>query len=221
MWVKVCGNTNLKDARTAIDAGANAVGFVFAPSPRRVTIGQVSEITPHLPPEIETYGVFVDATLEEIITTVESCRLSGVQLHSAEPQIAGQLTRYFSAKRPSLSIIRVLHFNEDLPRQLEYLRADCGSDAVLVDSRTATAVGGTGVAYDWNSAKTSFAGEGKRLRLIAAGGLKPENVTEAIATLQPWGVDVVSGVESSPGRKDPQRVREFISLVRAAAAKQS
>jgi phosphoribosylanthranilate isomerase len=220
MWIKVCANTTLEDTQTAVDAGADAVGFIFAPSPRRVTKEQVREITPHLPTEIETYGVFVDAHIDEIIATVEDCRLTGVQLHSAEPETAGQLMRYFAAKQSMLSIIRVLHFNADLLGQLENLRADGGTDAVLVDSRTATAIGGTGIAYDWQTARTSFSQQGGRLRLIAAGGLKPENVAEAILTLEPWGVDVASGVESSPGRKDPQRVREFVARARAAAAEQ-
>lgn len=214
MWIKVCANTTLEDAHLAVDAGADAVGFVFAPSPRRVTVEQVCAITPGLPAEIEKYGVFVDAGVDEIISAVESCGLTGVQLHSATPRIAFELRQHFASK---LSIIRVLHFNADLLQQLENLRTDAATDAVLVDSRTATAVGGTGIAYNWQSARTSFSREGDSLRLIAAGGLKPENVAEAILTLEPWGVDVASGVESSPGRKDPQRVREFVMRARAAA----
>lgn len=216
MWIKICANTTLEDARMAADAGADAVGFVFAPSPRRVTAEQVSKITPHLPEAIEKYGVFVDAPVEEIISTVEQCGLTGVQLHSAEPATAERLREYFASKQPRLSIIGVLHFNADLFEQLESLRTQTAMDAVLVDSRTAGAVGGTGVAYDWQSARSSFSREGKFLRLIAAGGLKPENVAEAIRTLEPWGVDVASGVESAPGRKDPLRVREFVAKARAA-----
>lgn len=216
MWIKICANTTLQDTLVAVDAGADAVGFVFAPSPRRVTIEQVCEITPHLPKELEKYGVFVDADAEEIIATVEKCGLTGVQLHSAEPAMADRLKHYFASKQPSLSIIRVLHFNADLFEQLENLRTHAAMDAVLVDSRTAGAIGGTGITFDWRSARTSFSKEGKYLRLIAAGGLKPENVAEAILTLEPWGVDVASGVESAPGRKDPARVREFIKRARAA-----
>lgn len=219
MWIKICANTTLEDTRMAVDAGADAVGFVFAPSPRRVTAEQVSKITPQLPEEIEKYGVFVDAPVEEIISTVEQCGLTGVQLHSAEPATADRLREYFVSKQPALSIIRVLHFNADLFEQLENLRAQTATDAILIDSRTAGAVGGTGVSYDWKSARSSFSKEGRYLRLIAAGGLKPENVAEAIRTLEPWGVDVASGVESAPGRKDPQRVRDFVAQARAAAKK--
>lgn len=217
MWIKICANTSLEDTKLAVQVGADAVGFIFAPSSRRVTAEQVQQITPHLAADIETFGVFVDASVAEIVATVESCGLTGVQLHSARPETARQLREYFAAKGRAISIIQVLHFNADLYGQLESLRTDGTADAVLVDSRTATQVGGTGVPYDWQSARKSFSREGEFLRLIAAGGLNPENVAEAIETLEPWGVDVATGVESSPGRKDPKRVHEFVARARSAA----
>jgi len=216
-WIKICGNTSLADAQLAVDAGADAVGFVFAPSPRCVTPEQVAAITQHLPTSIEKIGVFVDADFDTIAGAVEQAGLTGVQLHSGgEESLSARLRDRFGS---GLRILRVIHFGEDVGRQLQAAKADVCIDAVLVDSRTATAVGGTGIRFDWKAARASiFSGESP-LKLIAAGGLTPANVAEAIATLSPWGVDVVTGVESSPGRKDAQKVREFIANARAESQK--
>jgi phosphoribosylanthranilate isomerase len=218
MWIKICGNTTLEDAQLAVACGADAVGFVFAESPRRVTAEVVSRITAQLPATIEKYGVFVDAGFDEIVASVEQCGLTGVQLHS-ESDLALRLRQHFG-ERPGggrLGILRVLHYGQQIETQLETLRQDHAIDAVLVDSKTANAVGGTGVSYDWQGARSSFFRVAPHLRLIAAGGLRPENVAEAIYTLQPWGVDVASGVEASPGRKDAARVKRFIEQARTAA----
>jgi phosphoribosylanthranilate isomerase len=218
MWIKICGNTTREDAMLAAACGADAVGFVFAPSPRRVTREVVSRITPYLPDNVDKFGVFVDASFEEIASTVEECGLTGVQLHS-DMDVAVRLRERFDreADGARLQILRVLHYTDRLEDQLEAMRQDRGIDAVLVDSKTAKAVGGTGVQYDWQRAGTSFIAVAPHLRLIAAGGLKPENVAEAIYTMQPWGVDVASGVEREPGRKDPVRVKDFILQARLAA----
>jgi phosphoribosylanthranilate isomerase len=213
MWIKICGNTNLEDAQLAAEAGADAVGFVFAESPRRVTAAQVGAITPHLPAALEKYGVFVDASFEEIVQTVADSGLTGVQLHaSQDPLLQTRLREHFG---PALKILRVIHYAQDLEAQLSAIRQDHAIDGVLIDSRTATAVGGTGTRFDWQAARHSFSVS--HLKLIAAGGLSPENVAEAIHTLQPWGVDVVSGVEKSPGRKDSARVKAFVNAAKAAA----
>jgi phosphoribosylanthranilate isomerase len=226
MWIKICGNTNLADAELAVEAGADALGFVFAPSPRQVTVSQVAEITRVLPRSIEKIGVFVDADLEEIAATVLEAGLTGVQWHSdveSEPEMALRLRERFLQGTPyseRLSFLQVLHFSPEacaLDEQLRALRENRAIDAVLVDSRTTQARGGTGIRFDWHAARPSFSGESSPLRMIVAGGLKPENVREAIETLRPWGVDVVSGVEAAPGRKDPARVKEFIATARAAA----
>jgi phosphoribosylanthranilate isomerase len=116
-----------------------------------------------------------------------------------------------------LRILKVIHFEQGLEAELRVAQVDQAIDAVLIDSRTATLVGGTGVRFDWQAARGSFAGSG--LRMIAAGGLNPENVGEAIATLQPWGVDVASGVEAMPGKKDAAKVRSFVENARIAARK--
>lgn len=215
LWVKICGNTTLGDARLAADAGADALGFIFAPSPRRVTVEQVAAITPHLPESLEKIGVFVGSGFDEIAATVKRSGLTGVQLHSeVETGLAARLRERFGT---DLRIFQVIHFGENAPQELQAASSDPVVDGVLVDSRTATAVGGTGVAFDWQAARAKvFDGRGQ-LRLIAAGGLNPANVAEAIATLRPWGVDVVTGVESAPGRKDLEKVRAFIVKARAAA----
>ena len=213
MWIKICGNTNLADAQLAVEAGADAVGFVFAPSPRRVHAAQVAAITPYLPAALEKYGVFVDSTFDEIVAAVCEAGLSGVQLHaSQDATLPDRLRDHFGA---SLRILQVAHYAQNLEEQLQAFHGNKVIDAVLVDSRTATAVGGTGIAFDWLAARRSFTESG--MKLIAAGGLKPENVAEAIRILQPWGVDVASGVEAAPGRKDPARVKAFVAAAKAAA----
>ena len=243
LWIKICANTSLADALLAANAGAptdsspsaqsecgaDAVGFVFAPSPRRVTVAQVAAIVPHLPAALEKIGVFVDAPFHEIAATVEACGLTGVQIHfAAPPDLPARLRGRFG---PDLRIVRTIHFDPapaaDPERTGVSLRmqateprgtlttdacfSDPDIDAVLVDSRSAAASGGTGRAFDWRmAAATLLQNPRARERCIAAGGLTSENVAEAIATLRPWGVDVASGVEAAPGRKDPAKLRAFI-----------
>ena len=218
LWIKICGNTTFEDALVAVAAGADAVGFVFAPSPRRVTAKQAAAIVPHLPTSVEKIGVFVDTALDEIVATVQNCGLTGVQLHfEAEPELPAKLRERLG---PELRILRVVHFGADAAEEIadqiaQHARNPHGY-AVLVDSRTVSVVGGSGVTFDWVEARRTVFGETGSLKLIAAGGLNPENVAEAIATLRPWGVDVVSGVEAVPGRKDPVKVREFVAAARTA-----
>jgi phosphoribosylanthranilate isomerase len=217
LWVKICGNTSLADAQMAADAGADAVGFVFAPSPRRVTSSLVASITPSLPQGLEKIGVFVDATLNEVCSIVHSCGLTGVQLHShSGRELSGLLRERLG---PKVRILRVVHYGANAAETVLSIAADPYVDGVLVDSRTAKAVGGTGLSFDWAEARrTLFAGP-CGVKLVAAGGLSPANVAEAIATLNPWGVDVVSGVEAEPGRKDAEKVRAFVENARRAARK--
>jgi phosphoribosylanthranilate isomerase len=215
MWVKICANTNLEDALLAAEAGADAVGFIFAESVRRVTADEVAAIVSHLPGEIEKIGVFVDLEFGEVVRTVEACGLTGLQLHSAgDPDLAARLRDHFG---PGLRILQVIHYQQGLEAQLRAAQLNAAIDGVLVDSRTAKLVGGTGQTYDWSAAGRSFAESAAGLRLVVAGGLNPANVGEAIATLRPWGVDVASGVEASPGKKDAARVRAFVENARVAA----
>ena len=210
LWVKICANTSLHDAMLAVDAGAAAVGFVFAPSPRQVTVQQIAAITPSLPPEIEKVGVFVDSAFEEIEAAVQTCALTGVQIHfEGGEDLPARLRSRFG---PALRILHVLHFAPGVTNKAAALAADKSIDAILIDSRTTTAIGGTGIRFDWDKAASLFRTAG--IKMIAAGGLNPANVGEAISKLHPWGVDVVSGVEATPGRKDPEKVRAFVQNAR-------
>lgn len=212
LWIKICGNTSLEDAQLAADAGADAVGFVFASSPRQITIESVSTIIPRMPDQIEKIGVFVDSTFEAIEAAIDTCGLTGVQLHfAADSDLPAKLRERYGAK---LRIFRVHHFGADPGRQAADAAEDGNVDAVLIDSRTAHAVGGTGIAFDWKAAAAQFQSSNLSKPLVVAGGLTPENVSEAIQILRPWGVDVVSGVEAAPGRKDPAKVRAFIESAR-------
>lgn len=233
MWVKICGTTNLEDAQLAVDAGADALGFVFAESPRRVAVAQAKEIIAGLEKNVEKIGVFVNEDYEQIVSAVVEAGLTGVQLHGAVLEaghdgenLARRLRARFAGGLPDskrLEILCVLHYdgalhaNETFFAQLAELSGDAAVDAVLVDSRSQQARGGTGMRFDWQAASQSFFEAAPHLRMIVAGGLNPENVREAIAMLDPWGVDVVSGVEAAPGRKDPAKVRAFVENARAAA----
>ncbi len=224
MWVKICGTTNLEDAQIAVEAGADALGFVFAESPRQVTAEQAGAIVARLGQSVEKVGVFVDGDIDGIVSTVLTAGLTGVQIHGPVYRGLAERLRERFAEGASgaerLKILQVLHFGagEDaLDERLNELRQRGAVDAVLVDSRTAQARGGTGVRYDWGAARRSFVEAAAQLRMVVAGGLSPENVREAIETLRPWGVDVVSGVEAAPGRKDAAKVRRFVEHARAAA----
>lgn len=207
MWIKICGNTNLEDAHFAAKCGADALGFVFAPSPRQVEANQVRQITKELPPHLEKYGVFVNAAFNEIASTVEACGLTGVQLHrSSDELLPLRLREHFNGR---IRILQVLNYQaNEFEQQLSQVNSD--HEPVLIDSSTTKAIGGTGTTFNWKEAREAVLRTAPNLRVVAAGGLSPENVNQAIDILQPWGVDVVSGVESKPGKKDPQRVQAFI-----------
>jgi phosphoribosylanthranilate isomerase len=166
--------------------------------------------------------VFVDATLEEIEHICAVAGLTGVQLHGSRcaenPEDIG------AAIGASTRVLHVVRYREDAAQFTSELRRfhrhsenECEPEAILIDSCVAGRQGGTGIAFDWTAARETFAREAPYLRLIAAGGLRPENIRHAIQTLQPWGVDVSSGVEASPGKKDPQRVANFIRVAREAS----
>jgi phosphoribosylanthranilate isomerase len=216
LWVKICGNTSLADAQLAADAGADALGFVFAESPRRVTAEQVAAITAQLPAAVEKIGVFVEASAEQIAATVRAAGLTGVQVHAGGGvALTAALRAEFG---PKLRILRVVHYGADAAERAAAIASDPNVSGILVDSRTATAVGGTGIAFNWAEAAQSVFRKAadREMKIVAAGGLNPANVAEAIATLKPWGVDVVSGVEAKPGRKDPAKVRKFVENARKA-----
>ena len=222
MWIKICGNTRLEDCRRAAEMGADAVGFVFAAGRRTVTSSQVADIIPHLPAGLEKIGVFTVRDAAAIGEAARDAGLTGVQLHGAYDPALAYAVRDQLADQPMFRLVQVLHWDADrgAAEQFEWFASACLTvdgdgiaDALLIDSRTQQGSGGTGVPFDWNAAKPALAG--LRIPVIAAGGLRSENVAEAVRTLQPFGVDVASGVELAPGRKDDERMKLFIENARA------
>ncbi|GGA69465.1 N-(5'-phosphoribosyl)anthranilate isomerase [Edaphobacter acidisoli] len=221
MWIKICANTNLEDAQLAAQLGADAVGFVFAPSKRRVTAEQVAAITPHLPTSVERVGVFDSLDAEEIARAVRTAGLNAIQLHSnPDHALARRLHDLFHGE---VKIIQTVHWKVDaddansttVAKQLREIASENIADRVLIDSKAGAATGGTGITFDWEQARATLAENSRPLKLIVAGGLRPENVAEAISRLKPWGVDVASGVESTPGKKDPSKLAAFINAARS------
>ncbi len=211
-WVKICGTTNLTDALLAAQSGADAIGFVLAPSKRRISVGEVAEIIRQLPPDIEKFGVFLNESPEQVIDIVKQTGLTGVQLHGEEsPHMVKAIASSGVAK-----IVKGVHAGPALESELASWSAEVGVSALLLDSGNAQKSGGTGKTFDWGSAEHALKSVCAHTRIIVAGGLNPENVVTAIETFHPWGVDVVSGIESEPGKKDPQKVRAFIVAVRSA-----
>jgi phosphoribosylanthranilate isomerase len=224
MWIKICANTNLEDAQLAAQLGADAVGFVFAPSARQVTPEVVARITPHLPPHMERVGVFTAINVEEIARVAQHSGLTVVQLHGTVTfPLVEQLYRLLGGR---VGIIQTVHWqvNGGLDSTTEFAQrlreiADGGLvDRVLIDSKVGEATGGTGVPFDWNTARSVLEDAASGLKLIIAGGLRAENVATAIQELKPWGVDVAGGVEVEPGKKNPERLAAFISKARAHAS---
>ncbi len=218
IWVKICGTTNLRDARLSIAAGANSLGFIFASSPRQVDADGAAYIVGAVAGEVESIGVFVDESPARVGEIAKRVGLSGVQLHGDEQ--AWQMAD-FRRELGQLKIIKSLavsSLQDNSHSKLDgYLEANESLDAILLDSGSATQRGGTGVAFDWETAMPIAARIRDRMPLIIAGGLNADNVAQAIELFQPWGVDVVSGVESVPGRKDENKLRQFMSAVRQHA----
>lgn len=219
MWVKICGTTSLEDALLAAEAGADAVGFVFAAeSPRRVEPKQVAEIVAQLPKSIEKVGVFLNERPARIREIVKSTGLTTVQLYGAEPvALAAQLYPE-GEKRPRIYCaisMKTVFSAANAAAALRVTRERPVYDAVLVDSGSASRGGGTGLTFDWERARPFINGLKKSGKVIVAGGLKPENIARAIEIFRPWGVDVCSGVEREPGKKDPEKVRAFVAAARS------
>ena len=225
-WIKFCGTTCLEDALASIEAGADALGFIFAPSKRQIMPAKAAAILSKIPRNIERIGVFGGKTVEQIHHLVMELDLTGIQLHGCDPPL--ELWSYLpKARRDSLRVIQALIVQDAFEITLK-IHLEKSSDVVntwLLDSGA-----GTGKTFDWKIARSQFEHwEGERLwedvskklghhkvPFIIAGGLNPENVGEAIGIFSPWGVDVVSGIESEPGRKDPQKMRAFVAAVRRA-----
>jgi phosphoribosylanthranilate isomerase len=199
VFVKICGITNEEDALLAVALGADALGFVFAPSTRQIAPKVAYDISRRLPPEILTVGVFRDELPERVVDIVLAAGLKAAQLHGNEGPEATMAVRRqvgFVIKAFAAGSDRLEHADEH------------HADVILVDSPTP----GSGQMFDWSLVD----GVPQDARLLLAGGLTPDNVATAIARVHPWGVDVSSGVESSPGRKDARLLRAFISNAREA-----
>lgn len=198
--VKICGITNLEDALLAVDAGADALGFVFCEaSPRSVSPEQAACIIRQLPPFIQTIGLFVNETLAMINQTADACGLDIVQLHGEEaPQFCA------GVKRRVIKALRVRDASSLKPM------AAYRVSAFLLDAWSPSAHGGTGLTFNWDIA----AGAAARERIILAGGLTADNIAAAIRKVHPYGVDVSSGVEAAPGTKDAVKIKEFIRIAK-------
>ena len=200
MFVKICGITTEEDALLAVALGADAVGFVFAPSPRQIAVDRARDIARRLPPGVLTVGVFRDELPARVIDMVHRAGLAAAQLHGSEtPEQArmvkaqvGTVIKALPAGHPGLGDV-----------------AAYGADIVLVDSENP----GSGEVFDWRLAEDA---PRSGHRVMLAGGLHADNVADAIARVHPWGVDVSTGVEREPGRKDPVKLRRFIEGAKAA-----
>ena len=199
--VKVCGMTSLKDALVAVEVGADAVGFIFyKKSPRSVTMKTVREIVLELPPFVDTVGVFVDETAEQINKIADYCNLDIIQLHGDEsPTFCKKIRR---------KVIKAFRIKDmQSVKKLSSFQVS----GFLLDTYLENLHGGTGKVFDWNLALPAK----KFGPVIMAGGLTPNNVQQAVRQIRPYGVDVCSGVESEPGIKDHKKVRAFLNNAKA------
>jgi len=216
-WIKICGITNLEDAQTAVEAGADAVGFVFhEKSPRTIDSEAVREIVSQLPTNIEKVGVFAQDA-DDCVAIAKHCDLTAVQVqiscrdYAAAP--GNQLVAVASPNRIKVYVSWPATWLAGSAQAPDF-KEPFGT--IFLDSGTAQQPGGTGKVFDWARAAPMVASLRKRVNFVVAGGLTPENVVEAMGILRPWGVDVASGVEARPGKKDPRKVRAFIAAVRQA-----
>lgn len=200
MFVKICGITNEDDALLAVALGADAVGFIFAPSPRQIAAQKVYDITRRLPPEILTVGVFRNEHPKLVIDTVQRAGVRAAQLHGHET--IDDVAEVAAAVR--WVIKAVVAGSDDARRADKY-----ATDMILVDAPAP----GSGKVFDWGLVDDVPEGP----RIILAGGLTPENVGGAVRRVRPWGVDVSTGVEKEPGKKDALKLKAFMANARAAA----
>ncbi len=202
MRVKICGVTSPEIAGVAAAAGADAIGLIFTESRRRVNVAQAAQIVAALPPFVSAAGVFVDAPADEVLALAHGVPLEAVQLYGEEPPEMIDLLR-----AQGVRVLKAVRVGDRVdPAELErYLAAT----ALLLDTKVDGLAGGTGRTFDWNLAR----GLSERFSLVLSGGLTPENVAQALDVVQPYGVDVSSGVETD-GQKDPAKIRKFIERVR-------
>ncbi|WP_040548395.1 phosphoribosylanthranilate isomerase [Pedosphaera parvula] len=202
--VKICGITNIEDGMAAAEAGANAIGLMFyEQSPRNVSLQTAAKIANQLPPYVIKVGVFVNPTEELVSRAVTDCGLNVLQFHGEETPEFCQLFPVMSIKAFRIKDAESLNALTDYP-----------TDAWLLDAYVAGQLGGTGAKFNWDLA---VAAKNRGRPIFLAGGLTPENVADAIRQVQPYAVDVSSGVESAPGKKDHAKVRAFIQAAKSAS----
>ena len=203
--IKFCGITRLDDAELAVGAGAWAIGLIFWPhSPRRVELGAAAEIAAAVKRRAEVAGVFVNATLDHVAQTADGVGLTMLQFHGDEgPAYCAE-----AARRTGAKVIKAARVRSGADVQA---LASFHTDYHLLDSYTAGVPGGTGETFSWDIARAHRS----RVPVILSGGLTPDNVADAIAAVHPYAVDVASGVELSPGRKDPDKLAAFAAAVRS------
>lgn len=209
-WIKFCGTTSIADALASIEAGADALGFIFAASSRQVSPENAQEIIRELPSHIEKIGVFLNAGPQQIRCVVDQVALTGIQMHG-QADIPAEVYGHLPAeRRDGLRKIKTLMMADGHQDHMSSLTATSGViDAFLLDSGA-----GSGRPFDWQAARARIGD--RPCKLIIAGGLTADNVGEAIRIFRPWGVDVVSGVENGPGRKGPGKLKAFVAAVRIA-----
>ena len=206
--VKICGITNLEDAAAAVEAGADALGFVFHPkSPRYILPALAKQIIMGLPPLVIAVGVFVDEEQQIVRSLMDDCGLELAQLHGHE-----SAAYCHELGRPVLKALRVKDRSSFLA--LAEFQGRAGVRGFVLDAFSDQAYGGTGLVIDWQLA----AEVARAANILLAGGLTPDNVAKAIQSVQPYGVDVSSGVEREPGKKDHEKVRAFIRAVRVVSS---
>ena len=200
--MKICGVLSPEIAQAAADAGADAVGLIFAESRRRVTVAQAAQIVSALPPFVSAVGVFVDASADEVLSLAHGVPLDAVQLHGEEPPEMIEILR-----AQGVRVLKAVKVGESVDvAELERYRA---VSALMLDTKVDGLAGGSGRPFVWNLAR----GLSEQFPLILSGGLTPENVVPALDIVRPFGVDVSSGVETD-GQKDPEKIRKFIEQVR-------
>ena len=223
-WIKICGTTNRDDALAAVDAGADAVGFVFAHSPRRVEPEAAQEIAAKLPRTVDRVGVFCNESAERIEAIARQVGLTIIQLHGDETPAFARTLFHGSGNR--LRVFKAVSVSAGVDSVLREFAVAGTVDGLLLDSAVLRAAcmgqgtelvrGGTGIAFDWTRAADFVPELAERTRVILAGGLTPANVAEAVRILKPWGVDVCTGVENSPGAKDHAKIRAFVAAARSS-----
>ena len=196
--IKICGNTRGADVELAVELGADLLGFIFTRSKRQVRVDDIKGVIAQVPAGVERVGVFIDETPEEISEVAQACGLTAIQVY-----------RPLTEKDRSLGLLLLPAFRVQEGEDLAGLPLERG-DHPLFDTWIPDTIGGTGRAWAWPQAKAVA----RQYQVVVSGGLTPDNVDGAVRELHPWAVDVCSGVEAEPGRKDPAKLRAFVAAVR-------